>query len=342
MASTDPDELYTLRNLFWLGSFQQAINEGGRLNRLSDELKIERDEFVYRSYVGQGQYALVISEVDDDAPVNLRAVKLLAEYLENPSGTRDGVVETLGTWLTEKETRENSTVQLVAAIIYQREDLQKEAFTALKKQSTMEQTALWAQMCLQINRCDLAEQSFKKLEAVDEDATLTQLVGAWINLHKGGDNTKEAAYTYEELIDKFGSSLTLLNGLAVAKMHQKDYEEAQKRLQEVCTRCGNIVAPMARELDAVTCAFPAGARQKVRRRRRAHQFDYLQRAHGQRRKRDQPLPAALIWGAPEPPLRRQHEGEGGGVRSVGGRVPREGGARGGRGGEFGQGRQLGA
>ena len=95
MASTDPDELYTLRNLFWLGSFQQAINEGGRLNRLSDELKVERDEFVYRSYVGQGQYALVISEVDDDAPPNLRAVKLLAEYLENPSGTRDGVVETL-------------------------------------------------------------------------------------------------------------------------------------------------------------------------------------------------------------------------------------------------------
>ena len=263
MASTDPDELYTLRNLFWLGSFQQAINEGGRLNRLSDELKIERDEFVYRSYVGQGQYALVISEVDDDAPVNLRAVKLLAEYLENPSGTRDGVVETLGTWLTEKETRENSTVQLVAAIIYQREDLQKEAFTALKKQSTMEQQALWAQMCLQINRCDLAEQSFKKLEAVDEDATLTQLVGAWINLHKGGDNTKEAAYTYEELIDKFGSSLTLLNGLAVAKMHQKDYDEAQKRLQEARGRVGNpevalrdlrygtTVAPMAWRLYAI-------------------------------------------------------------------------------------------
>ena len=59
MASTDPDELYTLRNLFWLGSFQQAINEGGRLNRLSDELKVvERDEFVYRSYVGPGPVRL--------------------------------------------------------------------------------------------------------------------------------------------------------------------------------------------------------------------------------------------------------------------------------------------
>ena len=108
MASTDPDELYTLRNLFWLGSFQQAINEGGRLNRLSDELKVERDEFVYRSYVGQGQYALVISEVDDDAPPNLRAVKLLAEYLENPKGRGRRRRDALGTWLTEKETRENS------------------------------------------------------------------------------------------------------------------------------------------------------------------------------------------------------------------------------------------
>ena len=113
---------------------------------------------------------------------------------------------------------------------WSREDLQKEAFTALKKQSTMEQTALWAQMCLQINRCDLAEQSFKKLEAIDEDATLTQLVGAWINLHKGGDNTKEAAYTYEELIDKFGASQTLLNGLASALMHMGRFDEAEKQL----------------------------------------------------------------------------------------------------------------
>ena len=43
----EPDELYTLRNLFWLGSFQKCITEGNNLNRLTDELKVERDEFVY-------------------------------------------------------------------------------------------------------------------------------------------------------------------------------------------------------------------------------------------------------------------------------------------------------
>ena len=60
---------------------------------------------------------------------------------------------------------------------------------------------------------------------------------------ESADKCKEACYAYEELIDKFGSSLTLLNGLAVAKMHQKDYDEAQKRLQEVRRRCRSFEGP---------------------------------------------------------------------------------------------------
>ena len=140
----------------------------------------------------------------------------------------------------------------------------------------------------------------QEARAIDEDATLTQFVGAWINLHKGGDNTKEAAYTYEELIDKFGSSLTLLNGLAVAKMHQKDYDEAQKRLQEAL---GKKSAMMRTPLiNLITCSAHMGKEEKEINR-------YQQ----------------LLYGAhPNHPLRRQHEGEGGGVRSAG-RVHREGG-----------------
>jgi len=227
----DPDELYTLRNLFWLGSFQRAIAEGNSLSRLPDELKGERDEFVYRSYVGQGQYALVASEVEDDAAPNLLAVKLLARYLEQPAATKDEAIETVGGWLAS-DAGKDSTVQLVAALIYQREDLMDNAFKAILKQQTMEQKALWAQFCLQIHRIDLAEESLKKLNEIDEDATLTQLVGAWVHLAKGGDGAKEAAYAYEELIAKFGDSLTLLNGLAVAQLHMKDYDEAAATLQK--------------------------------------------------------------------------------------------------------------
>ena len=38
----EPDELYTLRNRFWLGNFSMAIAEGNQLSRLSDVLAVER------------------------------------------------------------------------------------------------------------------------------------------------------------------------------------------------------------------------------------------------------------------------------------------------------------
>ena len=41
---------------------------------------------------------------------------------------------------------------------------------------------------------------------------------------------------YEELIDKYGSSPMLLNGLAVSKMHQGLFEEAETHLQEALTK----------------------------------------------------------------------------------------------------------
>lgn len=63
---SEPDDLFTLRNHFWLGSYQLAIAEGSGLGRLSDALRIERDEFIYRSYIALGQYSIVLGEVNWD------------------------------------------------------------------------------------------------------------------------------------------------------------------------------------------------------------------------------------------------------------------------------------
>lgn len=43
---------------------------------------------------------------------------------------------------------------------------------------------------------------------------------------------------YEELIDKYGASAMLLNGLAVSKMQQGQFEEAETNLQEALTKVG--------------------------------------------------------------------------------------------------------
>jgi coatomer protein complex subunit epsilon len=47
---------------------------------------------------------------------------------------------------------------------------------------------------------------------------------------------QEAAYIYDELIDKYGSSPMLLNGLAVSKMHQTQWDEAESALKEAITK----------------------------------------------------------------------------------------------------------
>ena len=51
-----PDLLFTLRNNFYLGAYQAAIAEAADLERLSEADSIERDCFVYRSYIELGSY----------------------------------------------------------------------------------------------------------------------------------------------------------------------------------------------------------------------------------------------------------------------------------------------
>ena len=75
MATTtnamEPDELYTLRAQYWLGHYTLAIQEAKSIARrpMSTTLKIEREEFLARSYLALKQYdkikALVVTSSTD-------------------------------------------------------------------------------------------------------------------------------------------------------------------------------------------------------------------------------------------------------------------------------------
>lgn len=51
-----PDPLFAVRNNFYLGAYQKAISDASNLVGLSDEQKVERDVYVYRSYIELGSY----------------------------------------------------------------------------------------------------------------------------------------------------------------------------------------------------------------------------------------------------------------------------------------------
>lgn len=54
-AVAAPDHLFNLRNNFYLGAYQAAINNSD-LPHLSPEDAVERDCLVYRSYIALGSY----------------------------------------------------------------------------------------------------------------------------------------------------------------------------------------------------------------------------------------------------------------------------------------------
>jgi Coatomer epsilon subunit len=51
-----PDLLFAVRNNFYLGAYQHAISEASDLESLEEADKLERDIFVYRSYIELGSY----------------------------------------------------------------------------------------------------------------------------------------------------------------------------------------------------------------------------------------------------------------------------------------------
>ena len=55
----DRDILFAVRNNYYLGAYQNAINEASDLEGLSDQEQTERDALVYRSYIALGSYEVL-------------------------------------------------------------------------------------------------------------------------------------------------------------------------------------------------------------------------------------------------------------------------------------------
>ncbi len=87
-----------------------------------------------------------------------------------------------------------------------------------------------------MRRPELAEKTVKAMQSIDDEATLTQLATAWVHVAKGGSNIQEAAYIFQELSDKYGSTSLLLNGLAVSEMHMNNFVGAEKMLLDAVAK----------------------------------------------------------------------------------------------------------
>ncbi|XP_073058457.1 coatomer subunit epsilon-1-like [Primulina eburnea] len=228
-----PDPLFGLRNNFYLGAYQAAINNS-EIPNLSPGDIVDRDCLVYRSYIALGSHQLVINEIDSSAATPLQAVKLMALYLSSPDN-KEVAISSLREWLGDAVIGNNPMLRLIAGIIFMHEQDYNEALKHTNvggTEGTMELHALNVQIFLKMYRSDYAEKQLKIMQQVDEDHTLTQLANAWLNLAVGGSKIQEAYLIFQDFAEKYQVTSLILNGKALCCIHKGEFVDAERLLLE--------------------------------------------------------------------------------------------------------------
>jgi coatomer protein complex subunit epsilon len=240
MASSvdvETDVLFDIRCALYTGNYQQCVNEAHKL-KVGSDLKTEKDVILYRAYIAQRKYGVILSEVTSSSPPEIQAVKLLADYLANEQ-RRDRILSELESKMSANIELTNNTFLLIAATILFHENNYDTALRTLHQSDSLECIALAIEILLKMDRVDYAKKELKRMQEIDEDHILTQLAQAWLNIAIGGDKYQDAYYTFQELSDKFIPTPLLLNGQAVCQMAQGRFEDAEGLLLEALDKDSN-------------------------------------------------------------------------------------------------------
>ena len=239
-TSDQVDELFDIKNAFFTGNYQTCINEAQKIKLSDPDLSLERDVFMYRSYLALKKFRVVLEEVGPSKPAMLQPLSMLATFLSSP-GKRESIVSEVDNIMSGNVDPNNYVQLLVAASVYLGVDQPESALRVLHPSDHLECSALKIQALLSIHRPDLAKKELKVMQEKDEDATITQLAQAWTNMALGGEKIQEAYYIYQEMIDKLGATSMLLNGQAVTFLAQGKYSEAESALNEAMEKDPNNV-----------------------------------------------------------------------------------------------------
>ncbi|GAB5367264.1 hypothetical protein AAMO2058_001215100 [Amorphochlora amoebiformis] len=226
-----PNPLVSLRSYFYLGLYDQLTKEAKTIGTLTGSTETERLAYVYRAYVAMGKHRKVAVEIKKGAPTVLQVIQLHSTYrTAKTDESRSMALDKLNEMVDEGSLAQDVLFSLVAAEMYLSAGEMKSALKLVYKGKTLDMMGMTITILLMIKRVDLAEKHLKLMQDIEEDDTLTQLASAWINVAKGDKLGEEALDTYQDLQEKFGSSVLILNSIAVCQIKQKNYIDALNTL----------------------------------------------------------------------------------------------------------------
>jgi histidyl-tRNA synthetase len=136
------DPLFDVKTFFYLGNTQLAINEASKVRPRDEATKIEKDFYVYRSFIEQGNFSVVLDEIKSDSPAALQATRALAAYLSKAE-SKDATVSKL----KSLEETGDELVALVAAIFYLHDNQLESALRAIFSSKRLDAYAIVVFTC---------------------------------------------------------------------------------------------------------------------------------------------------------------------------------------------------
>lgn len=182
---------------------------------------------MYRSYIASHRYRVVLDEISSNDKTDLLACRMLADYFQDRSKF-DYLISVLEKKLSSAEDDDEPVHEIwtiCAATMYVNESLYEAALKLLNSIKTLECLALQIVIYIKINRLDIAKKVFAVMQEKDDDATVTQLAQAWINMELGGEKLQDAFYCFDDFNEKFTASVLLLNNMAVCNMGQQKLDD---------------------------------------------------------------------------------------------------------------------
>ena len=161
----------------------------------------------------------------------MKALNITAKQTLNPSPAN---LDALKTLLAADPASSNASpnLSLTAAHTFLAAGRTRDALECVHSGTALEQMALTLQIYLRIDRIDLAKEQLDAMRSVDEDAILSQLCAAYVDVANGSSTAADAIHHLNTLQEQYGASLMLLNCAAVAHLTAGNYSEAEDSLAE--------------------------------------------------------------------------------------------------------------